>query len=159
MVVMVVGALLVAGLVGWALTRTVEPANRTPATTEVATTAVTSGQTTTPAPLTTGAESPVPSTPGQIAPVQNTTTSLIPGAGIEPPDAHQQTPEKASVPRMAVEDVRSMLSRELVLVVDVRDQASYERAHIPGAMHVPLASLEANLTQLPKNKRIVTYCT
>jgi rhodanese-related sulfurtransferase len=42
---------------------------------------------------------------------------------------------------------------EAIFVLDVRDQASYEKAHIPNAVNIPLESLftEASLKQLPAN--------
>jgi hypothetical protein len=143
---MVIGGLLVAGLVGWALTRTVEPAatvppaevsDAAPAATDVSTAPVTS------APMTTA----------------QTETSAFPPLNPHIENEHAQTPEKAAVARMAVEDLRAKINRNAVTVIDVRDQASFERSHIPGALHLPLASIEANLSEIPKDKPVVTYCT
>ena len=44
------------------------------------------------------------------------------------------------------------------LVLDVRSAEAYAEAHIPGAMHLPLAELAAKAATLPKGKTIVTYC-
>lgn len=152
LIVLVIGGLLVAGLVGWALTRTVEPA-ATPASSEIAST---------PSAVDTAVSAPatsVPMTTAQDPAVpQVTATSIVPG-GIAPPDAHAQTPEKAGVKRMAVEDLRSKVNRNAVVVIDVRDRGSYEVGHIPGAMHIPMASIETNLSQIPKGRQIVTYCS
>ncbi len=49
-----------------------------------------------------------------------------------------------------------------VLVVDVRDQASYENGRIAGAIHVPLDAVAARLTEvrrLAASRRVVTYCS
>src|ERR1700682_4622895 len=45
-------------------------------------------------------------------------------------------------------------------IIDNRDAASYARAHIPGAIHVPLrdAADEENLAKLPRDRRIVVAC-
>ena len=45
-----------------------------------------------------------------------------------------------------------------LLVIDVRQRQRYEAGHVPGALHIPLAKLEAALPELPKDRPIVTYC-
>lgn len=147
---MVLGGLLVAGLVGWALTRTVEPPASVMATDTTPTAAALPTETT-------PADGNVTSAPMTTA--QQTNTSAFPAINPHVETEHQQTPEKAAVPRMAVEDLRAKINRGAVTVIDVRDQTSYESGHIPGAMHLQLASIEANLSQIPKDKPIVTYCT
>lgn len=47
---------------------------------------------------------------------------------------------------------------EQVLVLDVRDAASFRAEHIQGAMNIPAADLISKLSTLPKDKTIVTYC-
>jgi rhodanese-related sulfurtransferase/DNA-binding transcriptional ArsR family regulator len=45
-----------------------------------------------------------------------------------------------------------------VVVLDVRPEEEYLAGHVPGALSVPVASLEAALQILPKDKEIVAYC-
>ncbi len=45
-----------------------------------------------------------------------------------------------------------------VIVLDVRDSESYKAEHIAGAKNVPFESLDKQLTSLPKDKTLVTYC-
>ena len=45
-----------------------------------------------------------------------------------------------------------------VCVVDVRDRTAFAEGHIPGARNIPIDSLVAALSSLPKDKTIVTYC-
>jgi rhodanese-related sulfurtransferase len=45
-----------------------------------------------------------------------------------------------------------------VVVLDVRPEVEYVAGHIPGALSVPVDSLEAALQTLPKDKEIVAYC-
>ncbi len=45
-----------------------------------------------------------------------------------------------------------------VLVIDVRPQEEYERAHLPFARSMPLQEISTRLAELPKNKDIVAYC-
>jgi hydroxyacylglutathione hydrolase len=44
-------------------------------------------------------------------------------------------------------------------VIDVRDATSWASGHIAGAIHMPFATVDAQLDTLPKGKAIVTYCT
>jgi rhodanese-related sulfurtransferase len=46
------------------------------------------------------------------------------------------------------------------VVVDVRTAEQYRAAHLPGALHLPLASLDARLDQLPPDHQapIITVC-
>jgi hypothetical protein len=135
LLVLAIGGLAVAALVVWALTRTVErPAVSTTAASTPVTTAPAPGTTNTGAPLT-ATQSPAPF--AQNAPEQS----------------------NASVPRISVEDLREQWKAGAVTVVDVRDDASFAAGHIPGAIHIPFARIEGEMSALPKNKPIVTYCT
>lgn len=63
--------------------------------------------------------------------------------------------------RTNVEEVKQALdSGEEVTIVDVREPAEYEEAHLPGALLVPRGLLEYRAsTDLPdKDRRIVTHC-
>jgi hypothetical protein len=143
-----IGALLVAGLVVWALTRTVEPSVAAPLSTAETTTA--------PIAIETAATStPVPSPAIDTAASSGFNSPLTP-AGIAPPT---QSPDKAEVGRISAEDLQQKWKAGSVTVVDVRDALSFEAGHIPGALNIPMASVEANLDLLPKGKPIVTYCT
>src|SRR5215217_4625643 len=50
------------------------------------------------------------------------------------------------------------LDAESVVVLDVRPEEEYRAGHVPGALSVPVSSLEAALQVLPKDKEIVAYC-
>jgi len=143
MMVLVIGGLLVAGLVVWALTRTVEPS--TTATLD------------TPA-----IEVPPVTTQTQAQPATDFSstdaTTAPPLTNTLPPPAQAQN-EHADVPRMSIEDLRAKLNRGAVTVVDVRDNASYQRGHIPGALNIPMASTQSMIDLIPKGKPVVTYCT
>jgi rhodanese-related sulfurtransferase len=45
-----------------------------------------------------------------------------------------------------------------VLVIDVRPQDEYERAHLPFARSMPIGEIANRLADLPKDKDIVAYC-
>ena len=45
-----------------------------------------------------------------------------------------------------------------VVVVDVRPEAEYKAAHIPGSLSIPVEQLEARLATIPSGKQVVAYC-
>lgn len=147
---MAIGALLVTGLIVWALTRTVETASPVPSV----------SSTITPSTDTTASiVPPIDSTSSVIPAVETvaTSTPLTMTAPPAPPAAAQG--DKSEVARIAAEDLRVKTRDNAVVVIDVRDAASFASGHIPGALNIPMASVEANLDRIPKDREIVTYCT
>jgi len=67
-----------------------------------------------------------------------------------------------NVPFMSLEEVRRRIESADpgVLLLDVRERESYERGHIPGAIHIPRGQLELRVNEaLPDpTRRIVVYC-
>jgi rhodanese-related sulfurtransferase len=55
-------------------------------------------------------------------------------------------------------ELLGLLSDRSVIVLDVRPEEEYRAGHIPGALSVPVDSLEAALQTLPKDREIVAYC-
>jgi rhodanese-related sulfurtransferase len=67
------------------------------------------------------------------------------------------------VDRNALEavDARELMERlndGSVVILDVRPKAEYRAGHIPGALSVPVDTLEAALQTLPRDREIVAYC-
>lgn len=147
--ILTIGALLVAGLVVWALTRTVEaPSTPIPSAVETAT-----------GPAIDTAAMPAPAidtaaSSGFNSPLAPTTAGITTSS-----QAPVTSGAKADVSRISAEDLREKMKAGSVTVVDVRDALAYQAGHIPGALSIPMASVEANLDLLPKGKHIVTYCT
>jgi len=46
----------------------------------------------------------------------------------------------------------------LVTVIDVRPPEEYAAGHVPGAVNIPLAELEAHLEKLDPEQEVVAYC-
>ncbi|HEX7706000.1 MAG TPA: rhodanese-like domain-containing protein [Thermoanaerobaculia bacterium] len=130
-----VGAVVVAALLIWALTRDVEPAA-------------------------TAVFDPVPSAEAPVVAPTSTEPFATPPATQTSPAAPQESRgDEASVPRISAEDLRAKMNRGEVVVVDVRDARGYELGHIPGAIHAAFANIEGSVERLPRDKPIVTYCT
>jgi rhodanese-related sulfurtransferase len=50
------------------------------------------------------------------------------------------------------------MSKNEVVLLDVRPEVEYQAGHLPGAISIPLDELERRLDELPKSKTIVAYC-
>ena len=44
------------------------------------------------------------------------------------------------------------------MIIDVRTPAEFKGGHVKGAVNIPLQSLQANFSKIPKNKTIITCC-
>src|SRR5947207_1838030 len=75
------------------------------------------------------------------------------------PAATSDDASRAAMPRISVAELHDRLAKGEVTLIDVRDADAYLDAHIPGAMHIPLARIDGEISYLPKGKPIVTYCT
>ena len=45
-----------------------------------------------------------------------------------------------------------------VVLLDVRPELEFAAGHLPGAVSIPLATLESQLDELPRDRTIVAYC-
>lgn len=65
---------------------------------------------------------------------------------------------KDALEPIPAEELLQRVRRGLVTVLDVRPQEEYAAGHLPGAVNIPLADLEARLDQLPRQQEVVAYC-
>ncbi len=63
------------------------------------------------------------------------------------------------IERVSPADAKAALDAGTAVFVDVRSEQEYEQGHIPGALSIPNADLEARLGELDSNSWIITYCT
>ena len=61
--------------------------------------------------------------------------------------------------RITIVDLQEKIKKNQVFIVDVRDEASYNAGHLPGAKLIPAGQILNHLDELPKDKLIVTYCS
>jgi hydroxyacylglutathione hydrolase len=64
----------------------------------------------------------------------------------------------ASTPQTTTQALKGRRSRNGQLVLDVRGNDEWEHGHIPGAIHIPLGSLESRLSELPTTGVIAVHC-
>ena len=119
MAVMIAGVVGIIALVGWALTRTVEPSQAPPT---------------------------VNSLPEQ-APLSTTSPAA------EPPHSPNE-----GVARIEADELKAKVERGEVTVVDVRDSASYQVGHIPGALHIPMVDVPARMDEIDIDAEVYVVC-
>jgi len=61
--------------------------------------------------------------------------------------------------RVTADELDTMMKNGQAIVVDVRNQASYDIGHLPGAKLIPAGEILNHLNELPRDKTIVTYCS
>ncbi len=66
-------------------------------------------------------------------------------------------PEEA--PRINLADAKKDFDAGNVVFVDTRAEASYKTEHIKGAINIPSGEFETRYKEVPKNKKIIAYCS
>ncbi len=61
-------------------------------------------------------------------------------------------------PQISVEAVLATPLAEQPFLLDVRTPQEFESGHIPGAVNIPMDELRSRLGELPRNRKIATYC-
>jgi Rhodanese-like domain len=70
------------------------------------------------------------------------------------------SPPQDNTPRIEAAELKALVARNEVLILDVRSTDSYKASHAKGAISYPLDRIEkGDFKGLPKEKRIVAYCT
>lgn len=76
-----------------------------------------------------------------------------------PTPAPVQNPEN-DMPRISAQEAKKLVDAGKAVIVDVRGTEAYKISHVKGALDYPLAKIESkDFSGLPKNKRIIAYCT
>jgi 3-mercaptopyruvate sulfurtransferase SseA len=61
--------------------------------------------------------------------------------------------------RITTIELNDLIKNNAAFVVDVRNEASFNAGHIPGAKLIPAGEILNHVNELPKDKLIVTYCS
>ncbi len=70
-----------------------------------------------------------------------------------------QNPED-KMPRLTANEAKKLVEEGKAVIIDVRGTDAYKMAHIKDALDIPLNKLESgDYKGLPKDKRIIAYCT
>jgi len=66
--------------------------------------------------------------------------------------------ETSEILRLTAQEVKARLDRgDALILVDVRKESVYARAHIRGAICVPVTDFETRLALLPAEKSLIFY--
>jgi hypothetical protein len=68
-------------------------------------------------------------------------------------------PPADGVRRVTVAELKDLVAKNEAFIIDVRNEASYNAAHIRGSKLIPEADILKHVDELPRNKLIVTYCS
>lgn len=66
--------------------------------------------------------------------------------------------QRTSFQRIDMREARRLITRRDVIVLDVRDAESFNRAHIKGARNVSVVTLAEVIDTTPKSMIILIYC-
>ena len=72
-----------------------------------------------------------------------------------------QNPAASTAPqgRITIEEARELVAQDKAIIVDVRGDSSYEASHIKGSISIPGGDIGARAKELPKDKKIIAYCS
>ena len=76
------------------------------------------------------------------------------------PAAEHKT--EGEVPRITVDELKEKLAKNApVFIIDSRSQGSYDNSEIKikGAVRIPADEIESRLSEIPRDREIVVYCT
>jgi 3-mercaptopyruvate sulfurtransferase SseA len=77
-------------------------------------------------------------------PTSSAPTTTVPADGVE---------------RVTTAELRDALEKGTAIVVDVRSPESYKAGHIRGAINIPEPEIARRKDELPRDKKIVFYCS
>ncbi len=61
--------------------------------------------------------------------------------------------------RITTAELDELIKAGEAVVVDVRNQDSFDQGHIPGSRLIPASEILNHVNDLPRDKMIVTYCS
>jgi predicted sulfurtransferase len=65
----------------------------------------------------------------------------------------------ANVPRISLADAKKAFDEEQVVFVDTRSEVTYKAEHVKGALNIPAEAFQTRYAEVPKDKKIITYCS
>ncbi len=64
------------------------------------------------------------------------------------------------MPRITARELQRLLAARQAVVIDVRSPEEFRRAHIQGAINLPIQQLESGrYPELPHDRSLISYCT
>jgi predicted sulfurtransferase len=69
------------------------------------------------------------------------------------------TPQEEEAPRISLADAKADFDKRSAIFVDTRPESSYKQEHVKGSINLPLAAFDDRYKELPKDKKIIAYCS
>ena len=91
-------------------------------------------------------------------PKGNAANGSSPSTATPTSSAAQNVPSDG-VRRITTVELRAALDKGTALVVDTRPVESYKQSHIKGSISIPVDQVPTRISELPRDKMIVTYCS
>ena len=71
----------------------------------------------------------------------------------------QITPQPVEADRISLADAKKEFDAGTAVFVDVRGSEAFSQERVAGALNIPVSDIEANISKLPKGKKIIVYCS
>ncbi|MBS1797514.1 MAG: hypothetical protein JSS81_27065 [Acidobacteria bacterium] len=85
------------------------------------------------------------------------------GANAETAKIETNSPAAAELPdnapRISLADAKKAFDEGGVLFIDTRGADQYKQEHIKGAINIPADAFESRYSEVPKDKKIIAYCS
>ena len=65
----------------------------------------------------------------------------------------------AAVPRISVAEADALVKKGQAILLDTRQESAYRIGHIKGAISMPEGEIANRVSMLPRDKKIITYCS
>ncbi len=65
----------------------------------------------------------------------------------------------AAVPRISLADAKKAFDEGNIVFVDTRAEVQYREEHVKEAINIPAETFETRFAEVPKDKKIITYCS
>jgi 3-mercaptopyruvate sulfurtransferase SseA len=65
----------------------------------------------------------------------------------------------ANVPRASLADAKKAFDEGNAVFVDTRSDAQFRQERVKGAINIPAEAFETRFGEVPKDKKIITYCS
>jgi hypothetical protein len=93
---------------------------------------------------------------GDSAIKSNSASNSQVGANRTVPEANIPFP---SVPRISLAEAKADFDAGTAVFIDTHSPATYETEHVAGSINIPATELAANIDKVPKDKKIIAYCS
>jgi 3-mercaptopyruvate sulfurtransferase SseA len=67
------------------------------------------------------------------------------------------TPDNA--PRISLADAKAAFDAGTAYIIDTRGESAYKEEHIKGAVNITAATLATKIKDIPKDKKLIVYCS